>query len=299
MRVCPVCGSPRVDDAWRCAECGNEPPRIDGFRSFAPDLAADSPGFREHYFGDLAAIEDRSFWFRARNELIIWILSTEVPEMRTMLEIGCGNGFVLAGIRAAFPSVELAGSEVFTTGLGYAAVRVPTADLNQMDARNIPFVDHFDVIGAFDVLEHIEDDTAVIASVVRALRPGGSFVMTVPQHPALWSDQDDAAHHVRRYTARSLRHRLEAAGLEVVRATSFVSLLLPLMVAARRLRRRRQPDGQLDAVDELRQPRVVGIGLEAVMRVERALIRAGLSFPAGGSLLMVARKPVGSARSAA
>ena len=80
--------------------------------------------------------------------------------------------------------------------------RVPSATFYQMDARHIPFRDHFDAIGAFDVLEHIEDDVAVIEEVGRALRPDGMFVMTVPQHPALWSPQDDHAYHVRRYTSR-------------------------------------------------------------------------------------------------
>ena len=300
MKVCPVCGSPRVDAAWRCAECGNAPVEIDGFRAFAPGLAADSPGFQAHYFGELAGLEGGSFWFRARNRLITWALSTYVPDLRSMLEIGCGTGFVLSGIRAAFPSAELSGSEIFTTGLRYAAARVPTAHLYQMDARNIPFRDHFDAVGAFDVLEHIDDDVVVMESVARALRPGGTFVVTVPQHPALWSDQDEAAHHVRRYTASVLRRRLEAAGFELVRATSFVSLLLPLMVAARRFRRRRTTEPPLDAMDELRQPRGLDIALEPVMRLEGALIRIGVSFPAGGSLLIVARKPMsagsGSAR---
>ena len=70
-----------------------------------------------------------------------------------------------------------------------------------MDARNIPFRDEFDVIGAFDVLEHIDEDVAVIDEVRKALRPGGGFLMSVPQHPALWSQQDERAFHVRRYTA--------------------------------------------------------------------------------------------------
>ena len=65
------------------------------------------------------------------------------------------------------------------------------------------------------------------------MRPGGGFMATVPQHPALWSLQDEHAHHVRRYTARGLRRKVEAAGFEVVRMTSFVSLLLPMLVAAR------------------------------------------------------------------
>ena len=65
----------------------------------------------------------------------------------------------------------------------------------------------------------------------RALRPGGGFFVTVPQHPALWSPQDEHAHHVRRYGGRDLRRQGRGGGFEVLRMTSFVSLLLPMMVA--------------------------------------------------------------------
>ena len=292
MRACPACGSTRVVDAWICEDCGNRPEVIDGVTAFAPALASESEGFREDFFAELAALEPASFWFRARNQLIVWSIGTYFPDVGRFLEIGSGTGYVLSGMRSAFPSAELSGSEIFAAGLAFAAHRVPSAHLYQMDARNIPFRDHFDVIGAFDVLEHIEDDAAVIESVGRALRPGGGFVVSVPQHPSLWSGQDDHAHHVRRYTARELRRKVEAAGFEVVRSTSFVSLLLPLLVISRARVRHDESVSASEAMGDLRQPRAVNMALGAVMTAERRLIRAGVSFPAGGSLLMVCRKPV-------
>ncbi len=294
MKVCPACGSARCDDAWVCADCGNRPPLIDGFRAFAPSLATDNAGFRVEYFEELARLEADNFWFRARNDLIVWALQQSFPEIRSFLEIGCGTGFVLRGIHEADPSIELSGSEIFSAGLAFAAARVPSARFSQMDARHIPYRDEFDAIGAFDVLEHIEEDTTVLAEVAKAVRPGGGFIATVPQHPALWSLQDEHAHHVRRYTARGLRRKVEAAGFEVVRMTSFVSLLLPMLVAARLRPRGPTADVGFDAMDELRQPHAVNVALEAVMTVERSLIRRGVSFPAGGSLLLVARKRHGA-----
>ena len=141
-----------------------------------------------------------------------------------------------------------------------------------------------------DVIEHIDADRAVLEEIARALRPGGGLLLTVPQHPALWSPQDDHAHHVRRYTRSGLRRRVEAAGFEIVRVTSFTTLLLPMLAASRLRKRRQAADTPFDVIDELRQPALVDLALEAVMSVERALIRAGLSFPAGGSLLVVARR---------
>lgn len=292
MKICSVCGSTRCDDAWTCADCGSKPVVIGGFHAFAPSLALENEGFREEYFGELAQLEADNWWFRARNALIVWAMGMYLPGRRNFLEIGCGTGFVLSGIRAAYPTIELSGSEIFSAGLAFAAKRVPSAQFSQMDARHIPFRGVFDAIGAFDVLEHIDDDEAVIAEVGKALRPGGSLVVTVPQHPWLWSPQDEQARHARRYTAAELGRKVEAAGFEVVRMTSFVSLLLPMMFASRLRLRGDRAHGAVDAMDELRQPRAVNMVLEAVMKIERTLIRRGLSFPAGGSLLLVARKRV-------
>jgi SAM-dependent methyltransferase len=291
MKVCVACGSANCDDEWACSDCGNRPPRIDGFTAFAPTLAAAGEGFHPDYFAELAALEPSSFWFRARNRLILWALATYFPDARRILEIGSGTGYVLSGIRSAFPDAELHGSEIFATGLAFAAERVPSATLYQMDAQRIPFRGHFDVIGAFDVLEHIEDDMAVLEEGARALTPGGGFIASVPQHPALWSPQDDHAFHVRRYTSRELRQKAAAAGFEVLRMTSFVSLLLPMLFLSRSRLPADRPGAAIDAMGDLRQPRVINMALGAVMTLERKLVRAGMSFPAGGSLLMVARTP--------
>lgn len=290
MKVCVNCGSANCDEQWVCSDCGNRPQRIEGFTAFAPSLAAENEGFQADYFAELAALEPSSFWFRARNRLILWALATYFPDARRIMEIGSGTGYVLGGIRSAFPEAELHGSEIFAAGLAFAADRVPSATLYQMDARHIPFRGHFDVIGAFDVLEHIEDDVAVLEEVARALRPGGGFIASVPQHPALWSPQDDRAFHVRRYTSRELRRKARAAGFEVLRMTSFVSLLLPMLFLSRSRMPEDRPGGGIDAMGDLRQPRVVNMALGAVMTVERQLIRAGVSLPTGGSLLMLARK---------
>jgi SAM-dependent methyltransferase len=264
---------------------------IAGFPAFAPELATANEGFREEFFAGLADLEAESWWFRARNDLITWALGSNFPDGDSLLEIGCGTGFVLAGIHAAQPAIQLAGSEIFSAGLAFAAARVPSAAFYQMDARNIPFRDEFDVVGAFDVLEHIDDDVAVIEQVAKALRPGGGFLATVPQHPALWSAQDVHAAHVRRYTARDLRRKVEAAGFEVVRLTSFVSLLLPMMFASRVRLGRSRDRTDFDPIEELRQPRVLDRIFRGVMKIELGLTRRGVSFPAGGSLLLVARAP--------
>lgn len=262
---------------------------IDGFRAYAPELARAGDGYDAELFATIAELEPHSFWFRARNALLAWALGRQDPAPRSFLEIGCGTGYVLRGIAEQHPHLELTGSELFVDGLGIARSRVPQADLIQLDARDIPFAEAFDAVGAFDVLEHIEADELVLDQMYRALRPGGLLMISVPQHRWLWSSADDQAHHVRRYTRRELEDKISAAGFDIVHSTSFVSLLLPLLVASRLLDRFR--DRPYDPADEMRLPRWLDRLLEQVMAVERFAIRRGLRWPAGGSRLVLARRP--------
>lgn len=293
MRLCPGCGQPLAAAGWDCSNCGYRAARRAGFVALAPKLAeqaqTQNEGFDPALFSELAALEARNFWFRARNRLILWALQRHAPGFSDFLEVGCGTGYVLQGIAAAFPQARLVASEAETVGLRFAAERVPRAEFLQLDARRMPFSGEFDAIGAFDVIEHITEDETVLAQMRRALKPGGHLLLTVPQHPFLWSEYDVRAHHVRRYTRPELRQKLERAGYRIVKMTSFVSLLLPLMMLSRMTKTAKVAD--YDPLAELRIGSVTNAVLERVLDAERLLIRAGLSLPAGGSLLAVAQRP--------
>jgi SAM-dependent methyltransferase len=264
------------------------PKKVEGYLAFSPLLAEVSDGFETKAFTQLVTLEGNNFWFVSRNRLIVWALQRYFPQAKNFLEIGCGTGFVLSGIEQAFPQLTLYGSEIFTAGLDFASQRLSRAKLFQMDARQIPFEDEFDAIGAFDVLEHIRDDTTVLSEMYRATQAQGGIMITVPQHPWLWSQADDRAHHVRRYRAQELKTKVESAGFKVVRMTSFVSLLLPLMFLSRL--QQRQPKPEYKETSELRIYGWMNAMLENVLNVERPLIQLGISFPWGGSLLLIAKK---------
>ena len=241
----------------------------------------------------MVAVEPRHFWFVMRNLILMDVVQKYFPAPGKVLEMGCGTGFVLSGLRAAFPQARLSGSDIFIEGLTFTARRVPSALLFQMDARHIPFWEEFDLIGAFDVLEHIEEDEAALVQMYQACKPDGGIVLTVPQHRWLWSRVDDFAHHKRRYTRVELVEKASRAGFQVEYATSFVSLLLPLMLASRGLKKTgADMDEQMEAVG-LKIGKLTNAMLGAIMQIERGLIGLGLSFPFGGSLLLVARKPGG------
>ncbi len=291
MKLCPQCSTRFEAPNWECPECRFAPHSADGFPILAPQLAQGGAGFKAEAFPELAALEAGNFWFRARNKLIVWAMQKFFPEMSRYLEIGCGTGYVLAGVDQSFPKARITGSEIFSVGLPFAAQRVARAELLQMDAREIPYVEEFDVIGAFDVLEHIHEDSTVLSRMFSSLRPGGGLVLTVPQHPWLWSIQDDYACHERRYRIGELRNKVTQAGFTVKLESYFVSLLLPAMFLSRLAQRNKTVDST-DPLAEMRIPRILNTLFESVMDLERALIRGGLRLPVGGSLLLVASKPL-------
>ncbi len=289
MKYCLACQNVFTDNAWRCPACGHLPAERGGFVAFAPELAAQNDGFNPELFERYAAVEAGHFWFVGRNSVLKDCMKKHFPDAKNILEIGCGTGFVLSNTRNIYPDAGLSGSDIFTEGLAYAKQRVPSATLFQMDACHIPFKSEFDLIGSFDVLEHIDDDSAALSQIFQACKPGGGVVLTVPQHRWLWSCTDDYAHHKRRYTRKELCDRVTQAGFEVAYVSSFVCLLLPLMLVSRLLQKSDAAADQMDAGFKI--GKLTNKLLSAVMSVERALIQVGVTFPLGGSLLLVARKP--------
>jgi ubiquinone/menaquinone biosynthesis C-methylase UbiE len=261
-----------------------------GIHLLAPALAEGDGRDAAYLFDAIVEAEQRHFWFRARNDLIAWAIRSHFPAARTVLDLGCGTGGVAAHLRQALPGTEVTASDLLEAGLSRAQRRLDGVRLVQMDARSLPFDEEFDVIGAFDMLEHIDEDEAVMGQMFRAVRPGGGVVVTVPQHRFLWSAIDEFSHHKRRYRRPELTGRLERAGFRVLRTTSFVSMLLPALLLSRGMELgSRKP---LDPLSEYRVPGALNAIMSGVMAAERSLIRAGVSFPAGGSLLAVAVRPV-------
>ena len=287
MISCPGCHYIYPSKIEKCPECSFSPRIIKGFKSWDPDLAEKGGGFKAEFFHQLYQVESNNFWFKARNQLIQWSLNKYASNCQAFLEIGCGTGFVLSGIRDTIPSSNIIGSEIFTEGLTFAAERIPEAELVQMDARNLPYMEEFDVVAAFDVIEHIDEDVLVLKNLFRSLKLGGLIMITVPQHRWLWSSVDVQACHVRRYNAAELHKKVEQAGFNIIRTTSFVSFLLPAMYLSRfKIRKDKDPGPD----SELNINPFINYLFEKILDIERFFIRTGVSFPFGGSRLVLARK---------
>ncbi|BCB84150.1 class I SAM-dependent methyltransferase [Phytohabitans suffuscus] len=231
----------------------------------------------------LAALEDTHWWYRERRALLDRALrrlpraeGRRPPSGGRALDIGAaGGGNTRVLKRRGWSPIAL---EYSTEGAEVAAER--GLDVIRADARALPLPDaSLDLVVAFDVLEHIDEDHAAAGEIHRTLRPGGSALIAVPCDMRLWSAHDVAVGHVRRYTRESLAAVVEKAGLVVDELWSWNVLLRP--VAA--WRRRRSTGSDLDDL-----PGVVNLGLTAIITAERYLpVR---SLP-GVSLMLRAHRP--------
>lgn len=296
MWRCPNCqaGVPASQEIWApdwsCAECAFRLTYMNDLPCFAPELIESSEGFDTKLFDILVKFEETNFWFVNRARLIRALLAEHFPEASSLMEIGCGSGSILLSLAKHFPQLQLVGSELHMDGLDLARKRLsPNIRLLQMDARNVPAEAEFDVIGAFDVIEHILEDDQVLQQMHGALKPRGGVIIAVPQHTWLWSPADEAAFHQRRYSPGELEAKLEASGFEVLRSTSFNTLLLPLMLVSRKLMSYKKGI-EHDPLSEFRMAPWLNRVLSAVLSLEVSLTTAGVNWPIGGSRMVVARR---------
>lgn len=250
-------------------------------------------GYNPAYFSRLAAIESRHFWFVSRQRLIREVVRSLSHHLRPgfrVLEVGCGNGSVLEALEQACGTGLVIGMDRFNEGLSFAASR-GRKGLVQGDAHTPPFATQFDIVGAFDVLEHLPDDERILRDIHQMIRPGGHLILTVPAYQWLWSEFDELAHHCRRYGRKELHGKLESAGFSSVRVSPFMMSILPLVWLHRKTSSSsgRQADADLTE-KEIRIIPVINEILRGILTLETQLVKRGVRLPFGTSLLAVATK---------
>jgi SAM-dependent methyltransferase len=230
----------------------------------------------------MAELDSRHWWYRARREILADLIRRAIPLAQDprILEIGCGTGHNLVMLKrfGRVDALEIDGAAraIASRRLGHAVMDSPLPALPGVEDRA------YDLIAILDVLEHVEEDRLALESIARKLKPGGRILIAVPAHPWMWSAHDVVNHHKRRYTKRTLRAVVAAAGLKLEMMSWFNSLLFPIAAAARLAGRVRRKD---DSDDKL-PPRPLNALFEGVFGLERYAI-GRLPFPPGVSLVAI------------
>ena len=250
------------------------------------------PAFPDEGPGLLFAVKDGHFWFTHRRLAIREAARGCLPgEGARVLDLGCGDGEVLTELSRHFCAVGL---DPRVNDLSLARRRGATR-LVAASGGLPPFTRCFDLVGLFDVVEHVAGDTNLLRDAAALAVPGGFILLTVPADPRLWSKFDRYAGHYRRYTRRALEGLLRDAGLEQVRLLPLFRILWPLARVNALFGR------QQDVADAGREYRVAGIWnvlLRGALAVEQRLFRAS-ERGTGTSWLAIARTPADPARASA
>lgn len=254
-------------------------------------------------FLQFAALERDHWWFRGRRAVYLGLLDSHLEgraagaRLARALDLGCGPGGFLEGLaeRSAF----VVGTDPDLASLARSRA-TDTAPRVASLAGALPFRDGaFELVCLFDVLEHLDDEQSALREARRVLAPGGTLALSVPAYPWLFSNNDRVAMHRRRYTRRSLRAVVEAAGFEVVRNTHANVLLapwiVPIVLATRALESLSGRGGSTARTNlSWPLPRPLHGLLARVFAAELALTRR-VDAPFGHSIALLAKKPLADA----
>ncbi|WP_171181798.1 bifunctional 2-polyprenyl-6-hydroxyphenol methylase/3-demethylubiquinol 3-O-methyltransferase UbiG [Ruegeria sp. HKCCD8929] len=233
----------------------------------------------------MVELETRHWWFVARRKIIASLIEPmlEKSSNPTILEAGCGSGGNLSMLRR-FGKLDAFEFD--------DAAREAARQKSGLDIRfgalpeQLPFTEQqYDLIGLFDVLEHIEADDASLRALAERLDTGGRMIVTVPAFSFLWSKHDERHHHFRRYTRKSLAAAADKAGLQVSYSCYFNTFLFPVAVISRALK---MFTGR-DTPDDALPPVWLNAVLTRVFGFERHLVRR-VNIPFGLSLAAILEK---------
>jgi SAM-dependent methyltransferase len=234
-------------------------------------------------------LEDNYWWFEGSMRFVLSELGDiRARETGRILDAGCGTG----GLLRRLTNRNAWGVEIASEGIQFCRQR-GLDNVLQASITELPFqANSFDVVLSIDVLVHqwISNDVGALREIHRVLVPGGFILLQVAAYRALWSAHDVATLTRHRYTRDELGKKVERAGLEVIRITYRNTLLSPLAVLVKLLRRARANTATQGDLVVL--PRLVDRALFVVVAFENYLAR-WVRLPFGISIFCVARKPSG------
>ncbi len=238
-------------------------------------------------YENMASIEGRHWWFVGRRAILTDVIKKLANGKRlAILEVGCGTGGnleMLGGfgdVTGVEPDGEARSLSAARSSATVVGGRLPDGLALEPGS--------FDLLAAFDVLEHLDDDSAGLKAAAACLKPGGTAVLTVPAFPSLWSYHDEQHHHKRRYTKVGFEALVRSAGLEIDKLSYFnTSLFVPAFV----VRMMKKYSGGAKADMETVPPGALNAVLTQIFALERFALRR-MSLPFGLSLIAVASVPL-------
>lgn len=229
-------------------------------------------------------LEADHWWFVGRRQILRGLLQrVGTPIGAKILEVGCGAGGNVPLLR---DFGEVTALEPDDESRAYAGERLGMTVDTGLLPDGLPYApESFDLVCAFDVVEHVDDDAASVQALARLVKPGGAILTTVPAYQWMWSHHDVLHHHKRRYRLPAYRALFEAAGLTIETATYFNTLLFPL-AAAQRTAKRLLGD---QSADDAMPPAALNKALTSIFALETPLA-TGPGLPFGLSIAVIARK---------
>lgn len=232
-------------------------------------------------------VETTYWWFVNRRDIVTKLLNTHCPQKGTLLEVGCGGGFLSSTLQREGWNVTSA--DIHPTAARFAHEQgVPKA--LAFDASK-PWPLASNTANAFlmlDVLEHIEPHIDALQEAYRVLNPGGIALLTVPAYQFLFSAWDEYNQHYRRYTTTTMKEVAQQAGFKIQRLTYWNIMTLAPAVVVRL--KDRFLNKTISKAEFPKVPKALNAALIASGRIENEWVRR-LPLPAGLSVLAVLKKP--------
>ncbi|MCU7835950.1 MAG: class I SAM-dependent methyltransferase [gamma proteobacterium symbiont of Taylorina sp.] len=199
-----------------------------GVKIFHHDTNKNHADYNSQGLDNIYKVEEEHFWFISRKDFILQQMIKDIDFTSKIIEIGAGTGNVSQYLKLnGYTNISV--GEMHAKGLVYAN-SYGLKDCYQFDLLRSPFEDEFEVVCAFDVLEHIEKDEVALENIYKMLTKSGKIILTIPAHQWLWNRADSIAGHKRRYTRRQIISKLEDAGFSIISTSYFFISIIPLLL---------------------------------------------------------------------
>ena len=246
-----------------------------------------------HYYKEYYKLEREHWWFKARLDILTSLIQQRIYDGKPLriLNAGVATGATSQMLESFGEVISLEYDQDCCNFLNEEL----KIDVIQGSLTNLPFEDNsFDLVCAFDVIEHIQEDHQAVKEIKRVLKPKKKFFVTVPAYQFLWSEHDEVNYHYRRYSRTQLSRLFSETGLSVTLKSYFNSILFPLIALVRTLSKL-SPSKPVHSkhrsdFEKFTPGKLSDQVLYRIFKTEKFFLKRGIRFPFGVSILMIGQK---------